>query len=67
MFLFLHGLSDVFDHLANAGVLDAVLPAVRVTDASNDVVLVALVAGIHVDGHEREADRRALAQDVEDL
>ena len=31
------------------------------------VVLVVLVAGVDVDGDEREVDRRALAQDVEDL
>ena len=33
----------------------------------DEVVLVVLVAGVDVDGDEREVDRRALAQDVEDL
>ena len=33
----------------------------------DDVVLVVLVAGVDVDGDERERDRRALPQDVEDL
>ena len=31
------------------------------------LVLVALVAGVDVDGDDREVDRRALAQHVEDL
>ena len=33
----------------------------------DEIVLVFLVAGVDVDRDEREPDRRALAQDVEDL
>ena len=61
------GVEDVLDELADAGVLDAVLPAARLAGPRDEVVLVFLVAGIDVDGDEREADRRALAQDVEHL
>ena len=49
------------------GVLDAVLPAALLAGAGDQVVLVALVAGVDVDGDEREGDRRALPQHVEDL
>ena len=53
--------------LADAGVLDAVLPAARLAGLRDQVVLVFLVAGIDVDGDEREPDRRALPQDVQHL
>ncbi len=46
------------------GVLDAELPAARLAGPGDGVVLEALVAGVDVDGDEREVDRRALAQDV---
>ena len=49
------------------GVLDAVFPSARLARAGDDVVLVVLVAGVDVDGDEREANRRALPQHVEDL
>ena len=61
------GVEDVLDHLADAGVLDAVLPAAGFAGAGDHVVLVVLVAGVDVDGDQREPDRRALAQHVEDL
>ena len=49
------------------GVLAVKLPAARRTGLGERLVLIALVAGIDVDGDERELDRRALAQDIEDL
>src|SRR5262249_24562719 len=52
---------DVFDELADAGVLDAVLPAAGRARARDQVVLVFLVARVDVDGDERERHRRALA------
>ena len=58
---------DVVDCLADAGVLDAIFPAARLTRPRDQVVLVLLVAGIDVDRDERERDRRALAEHVEDL
>src|SRR5438105_7830639 len=58
---------DVVDRLADAGVLDAIFPAARLTRPRDQVVLVLLVAGIDVDRNERERDRRALAEHVEDL
>jgi hypothetical protein len=61
------GVEDVLDELANAGVLDPVFPPVRLARARDHVVLVFLVTRVHVDGDEREADRRALAQHVEHL
>ena len=61
------GVENVLDHLADAGVLDAVLPAARLAGLRDEIVLVFLVAGIDVDGDEREANGRALAEDVEDL
>ena len=53
--------------LADGRVLDAVLPAARLARPRDQVVLVFLVAGVDVDRDEREVDRRALPQHVEDL
>ena len=61
------GVENVLDQLADAGVLDPVLPAARLARARDEVVLVFLVAGIDVDGDERKAHRCALTHDVEDL
>jgi hypothetical protein len=61
------GLEDVVHLLADRRVLDPVLPAPFLAGARDDVVLEVLVAGVHVDGHEREPDWRALAEDVEHL
>jgi hypothetical protein len=57
----------VVDHLADRGVLDAALPAAIGAGLGDHVVLVALVAGVDVDGDQGEVDRRAQAQLVEDL
>ena len=46
---------DVVDHLADVGVLDAAFPAARLARPRDQVVLVVLVAGVDVDGDEREA------------
>ena len=53
--------------LADPGVHDSVLPAALLAGARNQVVPVPVVAGVHRDGDERERDRRALAEDVEDV
>jgi hypothetical protein len=58
---------DILDDFADARVFDSVFPAALLARARDDVVLVVLVAGVHVDGYQREPDRCALAQDVEDL
>ena len=43
------------------------LPAACRARVGQRLMLIALVAGIDVHRHERKLDRRALAQDVEDL
>jgi hypothetical protein len=48
-------------------VLDAVLPPAHLARLRDQVVLVFLVAGVHVHRDQREVDRGALAQLVEDL
>ena len=53
--------------LADAGVLDAVVPAARLARARDEIVFVFLVAGVDVDRDRRESHRRTLAQNVEDL
>ena len=58
---------DVFDQLADVGVLDPVFPAARLAGLRDQIVLVFLVAGVHVHRDERERDRRPLPQHVEDL
>ena len=58
---------DVVDNLVDRGALDSVLPAVRLARPGDHLVLVVLVAGIDGDGDEREAERRAPAQDVQHL
>ena len=50
-----------------SGVLDAVLPPALLAGARDEVVPIAFVAGVDGDRDERERDRRALPQDVEDV
>ena len=61
------GVELVVDHRADRGVLAVELPAARRARLGDLLVLVALVARIDVDGDDREVDRRALPQHVEDL
>src|SRR5258705_6829777 len=60
-------LEQVVHHLANRRVLDAVFPPALAARLRDDVVLELLVAGIDVDRDQREVDRRALPELVEDL
>ncbi len=60
-------LEDVVDDRADAGVLDAVLPAARHARPRDQIVFVLLVAGIDVHGDERESHGRSLPQHVENL
>ena len=58
---------QILHHVADLGVDDPVFPAASLTRARDQIVAVAVVAGIDGDADQRERDRRALAQDVEDL
>ena len=58
---------QILHHVADLGVDDPVLPAASLTRARDQIVAVAVVAGIDGDADQRERDRRPLAQDVEDL
>src|ERR1700730_14032012 len=61
------GVENVFDELPDSCVLNPILPAARLASLRDHVVLIPLVARVDVHRHERERDRRSLAEHVENL